>query len=278
MVAALNGDVDNHADLKAHYGLRIPAPITTDAKVIPALVSRHVAAGHDAIESFRRTVASFEGSVAIAAASSDQPDQVLLALRGSGQALYVGLADGAFIVASEPYGLVEETQHVPPHGRRDAGPARGGHESGPGAGARRGPRRARWPASAASATTARSCRSATDDLVHAEITTRDIDRGTAPHFLLKEITEAPTSFAKTLRGRIREDDAGMLHAHVGEAAIPPALAEKLSTGAIRRVVVIGQGTAAIAGMSMADVLGSLLADTPDHRAGHAPPPSTRASR
>ena len=109
VVAALNGDVDNHADLKAHHGLRFPAPITTDAKVIPALVSRHVAAGHDATESFRRTVASFEGSVAIAAASSDQPDQVLLALRGSGQALYVGLADGAFIVASEPYGLVEET-------------------------------------------------------------------------------------------------------------------------------------------------------------------------
>src|SRR5437763_1231359 len=35
VVAALNGDVDNHADLKAAHELRVPPPITTDAKVIP---------------------------------------------------------------------------------------------------------------------------------------------------------------------------------------------------------------------------------------------------
>ena len=40
VVAALNGDVDNHADLRARAALAIPSPITTDAKVIPALVSR----------------------------------------------------------------------------------------------------------------------------------------------------------------------------------------------------------------------------------------------
>ena len=112
VVAVLNGDVDNHADLKVRHGLRIPAPITTDAKVIPALVSRGRPPAHgDLAEAFRRTVAAFEGSVAIGAASADQPDEVLLALRGSGQALYVGLADDAFIVASEPYGVVEETSH-----------------------------------------------------------------------------------------------------------------------------------------------------------------------
>ncbi|MCU1386841.1 MAG: glmS [Ilumatobacteraceae bacterium] len=40
VVGALNGDVDNHADLKVEYNLRIAGPITTDAKVIPAMVSR----------------------------------------------------------------------------------------------------------------------------------------------------------------------------------------------------------------------------------------------
>ena len=34
---------------------------------------------------------------------------LFLALRGSGQALYVGLGDDCFVVASEPYGVVEET-------------------------------------------------------------------------------------------------------------------------------------------------------------------------
>ena len=47
VVAALNGDVDNHADLRVAHQLRIHPHITTDAKVIPALVSRHVGAGCD---------------------------------------------------------------------------------------------------------------------------------------------------------------------------------------------------------------------------------------
>ena len=41
-IAALNGDVDNYADLKALDGLHFPAEITTDAKVIPALVARRL--------------------------------------------------------------------------------------------------------------------------------------------------------------------------------------------------------------------------------------------
>src|SRR5439155_20059981 len=104
VTAALNGDVDNYLDLRAGSDLRIPAEITTDAKVIPMLVSRRMASGVDADEAFRETVASFEGSVAIAASMADTPDRLYLALRGSGQALYVGLAEDAFVVASEPYG------------------------------------------------------------------------------------------------------------------------------------------------------------------------------
>ncbi len=73
LVAALNGDVDNHADLRVEHQLRIHHHITTDAKVIPALVSRHIADGHDEVESFRRTVAAFDGSVAIGAMSSSTP-------------------------------------------------------------------------------------------------------------------------------------------------------------------------------------------------------------
>ncbi len=108
LTAVLNGDVDNFADLKATEALRIPVEITTDAKVIPTLTSRHLLEGCDLVEAFRRCVDALEGSVAIGACSATAPDDLLLALRGSGQALYVGLAEDAFIVASEPYGVVEE--------------------------------------------------------------------------------------------------------------------------------------------------------------------------
>ena len=108
VVGALNGDVDNYADLNALEGLHSPAEITTDAKVIPALVARRLEAGLSLADAFRTTVAELEGSLAIGAQAAAEPGTLLLSLRGSGQALYVGLADDAFVVASEPYGLVEE--------------------------------------------------------------------------------------------------------------------------------------------------------------------------
>src|SRR5258708_17372334 len=40
------------------------------------------------------------------------------------------------------------------------------------------------------------------DVTVAQITTRDINRGAYPHFLLKEISESPASFRKTLRGKL----------------------------------------------------------------------------
>jgi glutamine---fructose-6-phosphate transaminase (isomerizing) len=253
VVAALNGDVDNHADIKVQHGLHIPGPITTDAKVIPAVMSRHVATtGGNLTESFRRTVADFEGSVAIGAAAADAPEQIFLALRGSGQALYIGLADDCFIVASEPYGVVEETIHfVRVDGETLSASGSRGQVfvlDGTLAGDLAGITRLAYDGSAIPVTAA--------DVVTAQVTTRDIDRGDSPHFLLKEIHEAPTSVRKTLRGKIVELN-GMLRADVGPRALPPDIAERLASGTISKVRVIGQGTAAVAGCSMAAVLDTL---------------------
>src|SRR6266545_2670976 len=92
-----------------------------------------------------------------------------------------------------------------------------------------------------------------DELQHAQITTRDIDRGAYPHFLLKEISESPDSFRKTLRGRITQRD-GRLVADVGSESLPDELRVGLRSGEIQRVIVIGQGTAAVAGQSVAAAL------------------------
>jgi glucosamine--fructose-6-phosphate aminotransferase (isomerizing) len=256
VVAALNGDVDNHADVKVAFGLRIPGPITTDAKVIPAGIARTaVDTGGDLVEAFRRSVAGFDGSVAIAAATADRPDRVLLALRGSGQGLYVGLAEDLFIVASEPYGMVEETaRFVRVDGET---PARTGEPQSRGqvvvldathAGDVDGVERLAYDGTPLPLDVS--------EIGVAQVTTRDIDRGDSPHFLLKEISEAPESLRKTLRGKIVERD-GELHALLGERAFPAAIARRLESGELRKIRVIGQGTAAVAGQSAAKVLDAL---------------------
>ena len=72
-----------------------------------------------------------------------------------------------------------------------------------------------------------------DDIAGAQITTRDIDRGDFPHYLLKEITESPAVFRKTLRGKLVERDDG-LAVSLGPDTLPddvaPACARAPSTG------------------------------------------------
>ena len=249
VAAALNGDVDNHNELRAAEGLATPAEITTDAKVIPMLVSRRMTEGADAAEAFRATVATFEGSVAIAANAAAEPGRLLLALRGSGQALYIGLADDAYVVASEPYGVVEET----PRYLRMDGEATAGQVvvlSRDGAGTLAGLDRRAYDGAALPV--------ADDEITVAEITTRDVDRAGYPHFLLKEVSEAPESFRKTLRGKV-VDDGGQLSVSLGEETLPAAVRKRLTAGDYHRVLVIGQGTAAVAGQILAASLNSVLA-------------------
>ena len=76
-----------------------------------------------------------------------------------------------------------------------------------------------------------------------------------PHFLLKEISEAPASFRKTLRGKIVDGDDGRAG---GRARARDAARRRCASGCATapsaRVLVIGQGTAAVAGQSLAAAL------------------------
>lgn len=256
LVSALNGDVDNHADIKVRNGLKIAEPITTDAKVIPTVVARKNAAGADLVSAFRQTVGEFDGSVAIATASADQPNTVLLALRGSGQGLYVGIAEDRFIVASEPYGVVEETLH---YVRMDGealsdvnNPSSRGQVivlDGDRAGTVNGMSMLAYDGTDLGLNES--------NVALAEVTTRDIDRGEHKHFLAKEIGEAPASFRKTLRGKIGERD-GTLFASLDTSVVPQHVFDALAAGKIARIRVIGQGTAAIAGRSLVQLLRTLV--------------------
>ena len=263
-VGALNGDVDNHTDLVAQHGLALDPGITTDAKVIPTLWSDRLDGPDRAIDAFRSTVADLTGSVAIAGQTAANPDQLLLALRGSGQALYIGAAEDAYIVASEPYGLVEQANHYlrmdgeAPSDPKNADASRGqvvvlnrDHAGDLPAVQRFSYDGTPLPVAAA-------------DIADAEITTRDVDRRGFRHYLLKEITESPESFRKTLRGRIVSTESGprtpTLAVRLGFETLPDHLVQRLADGRIANIVVIGQGTAAVAGHSLAHFLRHELPD------------------
>ena len=231
-IAAVNGDIDNHLGLAQHYGLQSPPGISTDSKVVPLLISHFAGLEESPDGAFHAASQELAGSAAIVSCSLDESDRLRLSVHGSGQALYVGLAEDSYVVASEPYGVLEQTPsyvRVAPDGvgmvgdkssvvildAQHAGETRGILREG-------------------------SDSVGEADVVTAEITTRDVARGDFDHYLLKEISESPTSIRKTLR--------------TGESLLPEDLLaedleERIRSGKIAKIVAIGQGTAAVAAQS-----------------------------
>ncbi|MFC0003526.1 SIS domain-containing protein [Micromonospora siamensis] len=237
--AVLNGDIDNHVELRRNNGI-VTDEITTDAKLIPVMYSAALRRTMDPGEALTSCVAQFHGSMAIGV--QDDAGHLTLAQKGSGQGLYVGLADWCYIVASEVYGLVALTDR---YLRVDGSATDGGVVvvlDGDNAGTLEG------------ITEVTSAGVAAPERVQtAEITTRDVARGDFDHYLVKEIAGAPRSFRRSLRGRIAEVD-GLLQVSVGESGLPAAIREDIARGRFREVVLVGQGTAAVACQGIAEVI------------------------
>lgn len=250
----LNGDIDNYLELKTEYEARydkIHADINTDTKLIPLQIEHYLKLGHPIQEAFRLAVNDFEGSHAITMHTDLSPGKVYLAQKGSGQAIFVGIAKDHYIAASELYGIVEETRKYIKLNGENRGQivvldqnSEGGvsgiqsvyYDSTP-------------------------IRIEEDHVLTSQITSRDIDRQNFPHYFLKEISESPASVEKTLEHKIRQSpETGLFTTCLDETVIPAALAADFKNNRIKKVCFIGQGTAGIAAQGCADLLNFYLGD------------------
>ena len=260
VVGVLNGDIDNHAQLRSN--LNIDVTITTDAKLIPVLLKRDIESDPkgNTLEKFRSVVSTFEGSTAIGVLTSKEPNSIMLALRGGGQGLYIGLGNDEFLIASEPYGVVEIASKYlridgeEPHDSNQAINSRGqimklnSNLAG------------KLPSIERIAYDGKVLKINESEIATSEVTTRDIDRGKYGHYLWKEINEAPRSFESTIHGKIISENNN-LNVKLGKEILSKSIIEKITNNTIKKVLVIGQGTAAVAGQACAhffDTLDSAL--------------------
>ena len=256
--ACLNGDIDNYLELKKRWeaaGDNIPEEITTDTKIIPLQIEYYLKQGHDFEEAFRLAVNDFEGSHAIAVHTDLAPGKFFLAQKGSGQAVFVGLADDHYMPTSEVYGFVEETQkYLKLDGEKTIegrnGPVQGqifilDQAAG---GGLAGIKAMYYDGTAVDLTDAH--------VQATEITSRDIDRQGFPHYFLKEISEAPLSVERTLQNRwkIKAGDKPYYNLDLDEKIFPAKIGQALAGRKIRRIYFIGQGTAGVAALACANIL------------------------
>jgi glucosamine--fructose-6-phosphate aminotransferase (isomerizing) len=247
----LNGDIDNYTALKQSLeaqGELIAPQVTTDTKIIPLQIEKYLIAGKNLADAFLLAVNDFEGSHAIAMTSNLEPGKMFLALKGSGQSIYVGIGADQYMFSSELYGLVEVTpRFLNMSGERGDGQIFILDQNSGGI-----------KGVSASFYDGTPIQMKDEALQEAEITTRDIDRGSYPHYFLKEISESSLSVKRTLRGKYRISPGGKNSAKVtfnlGADIIPSDVRAGLKNGAIKNIVIVGHGTAAVAGKSVADAL------------------------
>lgn len=261
--AVLNGDIDNYPALRQALetdGELIAQSVTTDTKIIPLQIEKYLKAGQNLPEAFRLAVNDFEGSHAIAMASDLAPGKMFLALRGSGQSIYIGVNADQYMFSSELYGLVEVMpRFIKMNGETGNGSAAGqifilDQNCGGGL------------AGISACSYDGTAIELGDSLLQtAEITTRDIDRSDFPHYFLKEISESALSIKRTLRGKYHiknsSQSAAQVFFNLGTDVVPDAVREGLVNGKIKTIVVIGHGTAAVAGQAVADALSHYLQGT-----------------
>jgi len=250
----LNGDIDNYLELKTEYEARydkIHQKINTDTKLIPLQIEHHLKLGAPIEEAFRLAVNEFHGSHAISMHTNLAPGKIFLAQKGSGQAIFVGIAPDHYIAASELYGVVEETQTYIKLNGEDQGQIVILDQHSPGG--IEGIRSLYYDS--------RPIELKQDDVLTSQITSRDIDRQGFPHYFLKEISESPLSVEKTLENKFKQNPgSGLLNISLDPGIIPEHLEADLRTGKFKKIYFIGQGTAGIAAQGCADLLTHYLGE------------------
>lgn len=263
----LNGDIDNYLSLKKDIESQLgplPEMVTTDTQIIPMQIEKYLLENNPIEIAIQKAVSDFEGSHAISIHTDIAPGKMFLAQKGSGQTIFIGIGEEHYIPSSEVYGFVEETSSFIKLDGEKKVQGKDGLTQGQlfeldqnTVGILNGIRA--WYYDGTPIEINDACIQKTD------ITSRDIDRQTYPHYFLKEISESPMSVEKTIEHRwtyTTINGETMPDIDLGEKTIPKNLHQALLEGRIKNINLIGQGTAGVAALACANILRYYLFDSP----------------
>jgi len=208
-----NGVIENYEQLKNEYLADVPLKSDTDTEVVVQLVERFANEGHPAFDAFRRTLKLLKGSYAFALLDKEDKGTIYVAKNKS--PLLVGLGDGFKVVASDAMAMLQLTNQFVELMDQETVIVRKDHIE---IYALDGTKIERKPFTA-------------------QLDASDIEKGTYPHYMLKEIEEQPLVIRKIIQAYRNER---------GELAVDPEIQRALHEA--DRIYIIACGTSYHAGL------------------------------
>lgn len=202
-----NGVIENYHLMKKAYLADVEMASETDTEVIVQLIERFSRDGLSTIDALRKTLHLIHGSYALALLDNEDEDTIYVAKNKS--PLLVGVGEGFNVVASDAMAMLQVTEkYVELHDqeivivRKDSVEI----QTLEGTKVERAPYKA-------------------------ELDMSDIEKGTYPHYMLKEIDEQPAVIRKIIQAYQNEQ---------GELTIDPAILSALQDA--DRLYIIAAGT------------------------------------
>ncbi|WP_017379010.1 glutamine--fructose-6-phosphate transaminase (isomerizing) [Paenisporosarcina sp. TG-14] len=208
-----NGVIENYHLVQKEYLSDVDMTSDTDTEVIVQLIEKFSKEGMTTGEAFRHTLSLLHGSYAIALLDSEEAQTIYVAKNKS--PLLVGLGDGFNVVASDAMAMLQVTsQYVELHDQEMVIVKKESVEI-----------------QQLDGTVVKR------DSYTAELDMSDIEKGTYPHYMLKEIDEQPAVMRKIIQAYQNEQ---------GELEIEDAILAALNNA--DRLYIIAAGTSYHAGL------------------------------
>ncbi|MCK1997442.1 glutamine--fructose-6-phosphate transaminase (isomerizing) [Psychrobacillus psychrodurans] len=202
-----NGVIENYHLMKKAYLADVEMASETDTEVIVQLIERFSKDGLSTIDALRKTLHLIHGSYALALLDNEDEDTIYVAKNKS--PLLVGVGEGFNVVASDAMAMLQVTeQYVELHDQEIVIVSKDSVEIQ----TLEGTKVERAP-------------------YKAELDMSDIEKGTYPHYMLKEIDEQPAVIRKIIQAYQNEQ---------GELSIDPAILTALQDA--DRLYIIAAGT------------------------------------
>ncbi|WP_163538739.1 glutamine--fructose-6-phosphate transaminase (isomerizing) [Gracilibacillus sp. YIM 98692] len=188
-----NGVIENYYEIRDEYLKNMDLKSETDTEIVVQLIEQLYEEVHDVQQAFRQALSLLKGSYAIALVDNENSDMIYVAKNKS--PLLVGLGDGFNVVASDAMATLKETDRYVEIEDKEIVLVK----------------RDQVQIQKLDGTTVER------ESYVAEIDAADTEKGTYPHFMLKEIDEQPLVIRKIIQEYQDSDDTIKLDEDIRKA-------------------------------------------------------------